>query len=46
MDGEADMLMYAWISTIEFTHQFKKSLEDNERMNKWISTSADRWMNI
>ena len=27
MDGEADMLMYAWINTIDFTHQFKKSLE-------------------
>ena len=46
MDGEMDMSMHACISTIDFTQQFKKSLEESERMDEWISASADRWMNI
>ena len=46
MDGEAFMLMYVWTNTIDFTQQFKKSLEESERMDEWICASADRWMNI
>ena len=33
MGGEADILMYAWINTIDFTHQFKKLLEEIERID-------------
>ena len=47
MDGETDMSMHdTCINTIDFTNQFKKSINESERMDEWISASADRWMNI
>ena len=46
MDGETDMSMHACINTIDFTNQIKKSIEESERMDEWISASAGRWMNM
>ena len=40
------MSMHAHINTFDFTHQIKKSLEESERMDEWISASAGRWMNV
>ena len=47
MDGEADMSMYAQITTIDFiTNQLKKSLEDIDGMDECVSTATHRWMKI
>ena len=36
MDGETDMSMHTCMNNIDFTYQFKKSIEESERMDEWL----------